>query len=164
MTQKRTIHIHVMLCSFVLPFLLYGCSLRATSVKDARGGLVVELWTSDECPTPGEAVTLRATATNKGPDTLIVELKDQPVFDLIIGNPDTSRLRWSAGKTLTSNLTRLELKPGESKSIQMQWKVDASESGVVVSAQLIDDPRSPSYPIRPLMVLHVNSCSGPFGP
>ncbi len=160
----KIVRLGIIPCSFVFAVLVAGCSLRATSVKDGRGELIVELWVSNECPSPGETVTLRATVTNKGAGPLTLELKDQPVLDIVVGNPDHSKLRWSSGKPLTLDLTRLELKPGESKTIEMQWQVDASESQVVVSAQLIDGPQSLNNPIRPLTVLLVNRCPGPFGP
>jgi hypothetical protein len=39
------------------------------------------------------------------------------------GEP-TAFLRWSDGKPLTADLTHLQLKPGESKTIEMSWFPD----------------------------------------
>lgn len=135
----------------LLSVLLLGCSTRARSVTAGGKFLYVELWANNGCPRFGETVTLRATARNGGSDTQIVELKDQPVLDIIVGNPDNSKFRWSAGKSLTSELTRLELKPRESKSIEMQWRVDGS--GTVISAQFIPNTQSIGNPFSALMVL-----------
>ena len=153
--------LRAMLGPILLSALLLGCSTGARSVTAGGKFLYVELWTNNGCPRLGETVTLRATARNGGSNTQIVELKDQPVLDIIVGNPDNSKIRWSAGKALTSELTRLELKPRESKSIEMQWRVDGS--GTVISAQLIPNTQSIGDPFSALMVLGT-SCTGFIGP
>lgn len=133
------------------------------SQKALGEGLVVEIWSSDGCPRIGERITLRATVTNARSSPLRVELKDQPVFDISIfyrTAEGEKTIHWSDGKPLTPDLTQLELKLGQSKSIEMQWVVQPNVGGVGVSAQFIDDPRF--EPINPVMVL--GACSGPFGP
>ncbi len=163
--NSRDLFLRLGICAILALMLLQlGCQPRQASITTGREGMALELWTSNQCPRPGEIVTLRATATNQSARSFLVELRDQPVLDIIIGNPDSSTLRWSANKPLTADLTRLELKPGQSKHIEMQWKVDPGESSMVVSAIFVDDARYTAVPIHPLMVLHVSNCPGPFGP
>ena len=114
--------------------------------------LYVELWVSDRCPTVGETVTVRATVTNEGAHIFTVELKDRPVLDLLAGTK-----RWSQ---LNSELTRLELKPGQSKSIEMQYVVEQSSFGV--SARFVPDAQSIEHPISPYMI--IGNCPGFIGP
>ena len=141
-----------LLLAICLGFLLIGCMHRSISQKAGGTPYVVEIWASDACPKQGDTVTLRATATNVDPETQVVELKDQPVLDIVVGNL-TDGQRWSAGKPLTPDLTRLELKPGESKSIEMSW-IDQPISNIpVISARFIDDPRSINNPLMPTIVL-----------
>ncbi len=151
----------------LLGVLQSSCLSRPASITAGREGVGVELWASNECPEPGEIVALRATATNDNPHLLRVELKDQPVLDMSIfyrTQTGEKTIHWSDGKPLTSDLTRLELNPGESKSIEMQWSVVSEVSAVGVSAKLIDDPHFVKDPINPLMVLHIGNCPGLFGP
>ena len=142
-------------------FVGVGCLPISTSIKDGREGLVVELWASNKCPKLGEIVTLRATVSNQRTRSVLIALSDQPVLDIIVGNPDSSVNRWSTGKTLTSDLTQLELEPGKSKSIQMDWHIE--ESSTVVSANFFEGPDLVLQPIRPLMVLNIDGCAI-FGP
>ena len=111
------------------------------------GEFVVTMWASDGCPDTGAMVTLRATLTNDSSQTQVVNLNDQPVLDIIIGNPDRSTVRWSTGKALTPDLTRLELKPTESKTIEMQWKMQwEGQNRPFIHARFIDDERFINHP------------------
>ncbi len=141
-------------------FSLAGCRGGPVSKENRRGNLFVELWASKSCADYGEIVMIRATATNRDSRPLIVELKDQPVFDIIVGSPVTRMTRWSTGKPLTPDLTRLELKPGESKTIEMQWIASGAEG---VTAHFINDPRYPYNPVDPNFFIYVGNCPGLLG-
>lgn len=133
---------HVILLSlslFVGCLLLLGCSNPAETAQSLGEGIVVEIWASNGCPKEGQAVTLRATITNKRSQDLVVALSQNPVLDIVIGQPDTSLNRWSAGKVLTPELTHAELRPGASKSIEMQWVAHLT-GRAIVSAQFIERP------------------------
>ncbi len=75
----------------------------------------------------GQPVTIRFTVHNSGKErTTIYERTGKPVMDIIAGTSpvregDPPRPRWSDGKPMTTELTRLELKPGESRVIEMIW-------------------------------------------
>ncbi len=142
----------------VLAFALYGCSNNRKPITESvgSGDILLSIWASNQCPDSDEVVTLRAIVANQGSKSLLVESKNQPVFDIIVGNPDTSQTRWSSGKPLTSELTRLELKSGQSKTIEMTWRT-TDQGGI--SAILVDRP------IRPLSIgLNIGNCPGMFGP
>lgn len=126
--------------------------------------LFVEMWASSNCTQPGDKITMRATVTNKGTGTQIIELGDQPALDIWLSSGTILLARWSDGKPLTSDLTRLELKPGEPKTIEMDWSVGQPTSETVLSAQarFIYSTRVP--PLRPTVQINVGNCPGPFGP
>ncbi len=155
---------------FALPILaitLLGClskPVSSTSGVDIGGTLLVEIWASSDCTRPGDKITIRATVTNKGSRTQVIELQDQPVLDIWVGSATSVLARWSDGKTLTPELTRLELKPNESKTIEMDWLIVQPPSGTVLSFQapLVYSPRFP--PLRPSVLVSVSVCPGPFGP
>jgi hypothetical protein len=112
----------------------------------------------------------RATVVNNDSITQVVELTDRPVFDLLIGyrTPEggSTILRWSDGKALTPDVTRIVLLPGGSKSIEMRWVVINQPPGVIgVSARFIADPKDVDNPISPLVTVYGPiACPGPFGP
>ena len=133
-------------------------------VSDSRqsGDLIVGLWESTDCASQGQSVTIRATVTNKGSRVFSVDLKDQPVLDIIIGNPDNSTIRWSTGRQLTVDLTRLELQPEQSRDIYLEWVATTSTT---IWARFIDNPTDPRGPIFSHLALFVEpACPGPFGP
>ncbi len=155
----------VMFTLSVLSVTLLGCLSKPIKLTSVRGDFVVEIWASSDCVQPGDTIKLRATVTNKGTADQVVELSDQPVLDIVIRNQGPS-IRWSDGKSLTPDLTRLELKPGESKSIEMEWKAKTPSPGYVfyVDARFIDDARFANDPVRPGITVSVSVCPGPFGP
>ncbi len=117
----------IILPMLILALGLVGCGIHipnpvtTSSVVGIGGGpVVVDVWASDNLVQPGETVKLRATVTNKPTQTFLVDLKDQPVLD-IVAKSQNRVTRWSDGKVLTSDLTRLELQPGESKTIEMDY-------------------------------------------
>ncbi len=116
----------------ILPMLtialgLVGCGFHIPNPVASSSGVnlggqavVVDMWASDNLVQPGETVKFRATVTNKTAKTFSVDLKDLPVLDIVI-YVQSKTTRWSDGKALTSDLTHLELKPGESKAIEMDY-------------------------------------------
>ncbi len=152
----------------LLSLLLLGCMRVPSSERQRSGDLSVELWASTKCADPGESVTFRATVINGGARTFLVELKDQPVFDIVVSYiipSGRNEIRWSHDKLLTPDMTRIELKPGESRSIEMNWVVIEQSSGFfIVFARFVEDTRYPDNPVRPTIQVNVRSCPGPFGP
>ena len=134
--------------SFLGLALLAACTYRQP-MSDLRpvGDFTVEVWASTNCILPDETVTVRAIVTNVGSQTQIIDLRDQVVFDLIITDQNGEH-HWSEGKPLTPDLTRLELKPGQSKTLEMQWVVQPLTSMLVVTAQFIDNPAVPGGPVK----------------
>ena len=117
----------IILPMFVLALGLVGCGFHVphpettSSVVGIGGGpIVVDMWANDNLVQPGETVKFRATVTNKTSEIFLIDLKDQPVLD-IVTKSGGQVIRWSDGKALTSDLTHLELKPGESKTIEMDY-------------------------------------------
>ncbi len=106
---------------------------------------------------------LRATVTNHTTKTQVIELTDQPVLDIIIRNQGQI-VRWSNGKPLTPDLTRLQLKAGESKEIEMEWTVKTPTPSTVfyVDANFVYSTRVPA--LTPGVTISVSVCPGPFGP
>jgi hypothetical protein len=166
--KENTIYWPIVLVLLILP-LVAGCLHSSTSTTAGGTPFTIELWASAKCVKAGDTLTVRATVTNRDSQTRLVELKDQPVLDLVIGyhgvTGDTS-IRWSDGKPLSTALTHLELKPGESKSIEIRWVVvDPAPSTVGITARFIDDARFTHRPLSPYMVIYgPNLCPGPFGP
>lgn len=142
-----------MVSAFAL--VLLGCRGGSVSVEHWRENQVVTIWLSQRCPDYGETVTLRATVTHRDLRPLVVELKDQPVFDIVVGYPEVAR--WSEGKPLTPDLTRIELKPGQSKTIEMQWVATGPSRAY---ALFIDDPRYPDDPVDTNFFIYVGNCPG----
>lgn len=109
-------------CFLLAALLLIGCLDRSVSTSTAveiggTGYLDVEMWASKNCVQPGDTVHLRATVSNRSDKNWTVELQDQPVFDIETSS-DGKRVHWSDGKPM-SELSRLELKPGESRTLEM---------------------------------------------
>jgi hypothetical protein len=106
--------------------------------------MVVEIWVSNDHPQPGDRLKIRATVTNQGSTPFQVELKDQPVLDIRVG-----AIRWSQGKPLTPDVTRLQLNPGQAKTLEMEYSVDqnANGGGLLIQAIFIYSARIADYPI-----------------
>lgn len=143
--------------------LLVGCFSKSKSATSVVEGIVVEIWVSNDNPQPGEQVRIHLTLTNETTHVHVVELVNRPVVDIVIDYRvlnESIVVRWSDGKTLTSGLTRLELKPGESKSIEMNWVVDRRAFGetVGISGYFIYSASLTDYPVHPAIVIPV----GPY--
>ncbi len=146
------------IAALVFTTMLTGC-YGPVSGSMVGGDIAVEMWASTSCAQPGDTIHLRATATNRGNRVWIVDTKDEPVFDILFP------IRWSAGKPLTADLTHLELQPGQSKSIEMDYVLPKGISGVVgAQAQFIYSPTAPGGTARPGVTINVGSCPGPLGP
>ena len=135
----------VICAALAIIFPLSGYLQGPVSSKAFANDLVVEIWASTNCVDPGGAVALRASITNRGLQIHAVELQDRPVLDLCIESYGGYKKCWSDGKPLTPDLTRLELKPGESKTIEMKWV--AEPSGVYgAGATFAYDPNTTTGP------------------
>ncbi len=146
--------------SLLAMVLLLGCraSKPATS-SSVIEGIVVDVWASSDCIQPGETLRLRATATNRGTRAHSVQLSDRPVLDLVVRATDKTT-HWSDGKPITPNLTSLELKPGESKTIEMNWLVQCCDSLYVTASFAYDKDAG----VVPTTLVQVQHCTGPLGP
>ena len=151
---------------FVLALGLVGCGGHVPNPVTSSSGVnlggqavTVDMWASDNCVQPGNVVTLRATVTNKTSKTQVFELKDRPVFDLVVETGGRTT-RWSDGKALTSDLTRLELQPGQSKTIEMDWKALCCDN-LVAGADFFYDAR---FPLSPSVLVNVRNCPSGLGP
>ena len=116
------------------PLGMYAPQTNAT-VLDT---LILELWSSHRSLNVNQSITMRLTVKNAGKETVVYDRKAKPVMDISVGNVDNPAMRWSDGKPLTPEITRLELKPGESKVIEMAWKPGAEydQKGARISGQV----------------------------
>ncbi len=118
----------LILCVLTI-LLLPGCVGWPSPQSGATvlGDLTLILWVSHQSVNVGQPVTIRFTVRNDGKErTTVYERNGKPVMDIIAGTSpvregDPPRPRWSDGKALTPELTRLELKPGEARVIEMIW-------------------------------------------
>lgn len=101
----------------------------------------LQLWQTTLCPQQNQTVTLRAKVTNDSALPEIADAKDQPVFDIIVVTPSKT-IRWSDGKPMTPEFTRLALQPGEFKSIQLQFAYQFG-GNTTASARFVYDGQSP---------------------
>lgn len=117
----RWLILPIILAFFLLTSCRYGPVSKSNAVGIRDGYLIVTIDASTNCAKPGETVILRASVVNKTSQTFIVDLQDRPVFDLCIEAYGGYKKCWSDGKPLTTALTHVELKPGESRTIEMKW-------------------------------------------
>lgn len=142
----------------ILPLALFGCIDFGQTAQRGSNLFSVTLYSSKRCAAPNEVLTLRATVTNKTNETRVIELPDRPVFDIVIGNADAAdAIRWSDGKPL-AEVNRLELGPGESKSIEINW---VSDGITHVGAVFISDARSPDNVMFPGFIIPLTNMNCP---
>jgi len=128
----------LILVLLVLVIGLEGCSWPPLGMYAPQSGattldnLLLVLWVSHQSVNVNQPVTARFTVKNEGRTTVVFDRKDKPVIDIYIPGGIPS-VRWSDSKPLTSDITRLELKPGESKVIEVTWKPGAEYNHQVVS-------------------------------
>ncbi len=132
---------------FIALFSLAACQYGPVSSTGGVGDLRVMVEASTNCTNRGDIVTLRASVVNEGPETFAVELKDRPVLNLCIGDYPGYSKCWADGRALTSDLTRLQLKQGESKAIEMKWVAELAGS-YAVAVRFIDRPNATEDPIH----------------
>jgi len=69
-------------------------------------------------------------------EVIQLEEKQEPVMDILVGfgrGEGGTRLYWSDGQEITPEMRRLELAPGESKTIEMTWVPDEKAEGYIVT-------------------------------
>jgi len=126
----------------------------AKSNVTTDGNLGLTLWVSRGRTSVGQPVQIRYTVDNFGDRTEVIQLqeKQEPVMDILVffGRlGSTTRIYWSDGHEITPEMRRLELAPGESKTIEMTWVPDkkATNESVLVSGMLNREQRSQHVPI-----------------
>jgi len=101
------------------------------------GNLRLTLWVSRSLPKVGQPLEIRFTVENPTDQTEVIQLdeKQGPVMDTCIGfgSADMTIECWSDGREITPEMRRLELAPGESKTIEMTWVPDKKADGYPVS-------------------------------
>jgi len=101
------------------------------------GNLDLILWVSRSLPSVGQPVQIKYTVKNPTDRTEIIQLEEKqgPVMNICIGfgAADMTIECWSDGREITPEMRRLELAPGESKTIEMTWVPDAKADGYPVS-------------------------------
>ncbi len=130
MVEKR----RLFLCSLLLILVLatlsspIGCGTLGSRPKSALKGysdLTLELWVSDEAPSTGEPLKLRFRVANHGEVDVRQVEDNRPVMDILVhyreGASDYYDVFWSDEQEITPEMKRLELAPGESKTIEWTW-------------------------------------------
>ncbi|MGB8648313.1 MAG: hypothetical protein WCF84_23965 [Anaerolineae bacterium] len=166
MDWTRIMPIKTLLILGILMLALIGCFYGPRSESGGMGindtSYGVEIYENTSCINRGDILHLHARLTNYGPGTYVFESKNKPVFDMGVILDDV-RVNWSDGKALTPDLTQLELKPDESRTIEMDWVVTGTaRSGSawvnVIYDDLLDFHQGASVPF------FVAPCPGPIGP
>jgi hypothetical protein len=68
-----------------------------------------------------EPVRIRFTVTNDGDDEEFRESEEGPVMDIRVGYRGEISDWWSDGREITPEMKKLELTPGETRTIEMTW-------------------------------------------
>lgn len=129
--MKKTRMLRFALGGFLACISLMGCAKSTMSSNATNVGanlIQVQLTADRDCVKAGDIVNLRATATNVGKARLVIELVDRPALDIAVAyslhtksiTPDTFEY-WSDRNESGASAKRLELEPGESKRIEMDW-------------------------------------------
>lgn len=114
----------------------------------------IKVWASANRASPGDRIHLRATLTNDSSQSQVFDLGSRPVFDLVI-QQGNQIARWTEGKPMTPERTRLELGHGESRVIEMDW-VAGQYAMIYASAEF--DCNSPGGPIESSISICVSNC------
>ena len=145
MRRKRGIQmIKRMLAALLIVYSLgvMSCAFLGASPKTAKtrtGMLVLELW-ADRDRTDGEPVQIRFTVRNIGKEVEAIQLEDKLVMDILVGNGQAER--WSERREITPDMRRLELGPGESKTIEMTWDPGEGTGYPVLIKGILRSPQS----------------------
>ncbi len=162
--QRRFYQVALLL---VVAGLVTNCSLlwgEAKSNTTTDGNLGLTLWVSRSLPSVGQPVKIRYTVDNFSDQIEVLQLeeKQQPVMDIYISfgaaRDSMTTLYWSDGREITPEMRRLELAPGESKTIEMAWLPDekADRSSVWVDGILNREQMRQYVPIH----ICVGVCGG----
>lgn len=103
---------------------------------------------------PNDPVTFTLTLENTGTGVEVFESTDTPVFDLRFSTNSKTLALWSA-ENPELVLHRLELKPGEIKTIQTTWSLKPEDgfSGTPVGASAVLYDKS-----RPIQNVSISMC------
>lgn len=141
----------------VLVFVLSSCARfpKPTSMSGGWAGLPIEIWANTDLVQPGDTIKLRATVTNRLNQLQVFDLDNAPIFDIVV-RQNGVYTRWSDGKPLTRDLTHIELKPGESKTIEFNYTtLNACCDPVSAWPSFISNPRCPECLSPPGVVIYV---------
>jgi len=120
MSIQRVVEGTLILLVLSTALVLTACNagLRHTSGIDS---LILELYANRSHARVGEPIQMQFVITNRGRNHIIIESPDTPVMDIIVevvAGPEL--LSWSA-QNPDKVAHRLELKPGESKIVELIW-------------------------------------------
>ncbi len=123
---KRLGCICTLLTCLIMALMVSGCVHSSVSNHTGIGfdnaSYMIEIWASTYCAMQGDTLHVRGTLTSNSSETRVFQVKSKPIFDIGVAFGDL-RVNWSDGRVLTPDLTRLELKPAESKTLEMDWVV-----------------------------------------
>lgn len=153
--QKAGLRGHLMtfMILSVSAILFTACFQQPVTLGPTGGPLSIELWVSGSCARPGDTIYARATMTNTSSELQFVAVEDRPVMDLEISSL-AGKIRFSD----THSLTQLELKPQESKSIELQSKVETGVPLLGVTGTYITVSTEANEPQTLFTVVHVTDC------
>ncbi len=142
---------------------LVSCDLLSSRPKRKVGGqgdLRLELWASKERANAGDTINLLFTVKNIGDETEVIEIDDEPVMDILVRQGDhyEREVYWSDGREITPEMRRLELAPGESKTIEMTWVPIGSSDAQVAGIVLKKTPRGERDMIRVYFEICIGGC------
>lgn len=125
------------------------------SPVSSQGGWynAVVVWANKKCYDYRDQMSFRATLTNSTDRDFNIRLDNEPVFDLIV-KIGPKVIKWTDGRPLTYDLTHLQMKPGASKSIEMEMVApDVNDSGYVWAPfHLYSSDNLPGFPNIPFQV------------
>jgi hypothetical protein len=139
----------------LIALLFCGClpsgPVSQTSGVHGAANYTVKVTANTSCPGAGENVIVRAKVSNDGDRPEVAVAMNEPVFDLIVTGRERT-IRWSDGKPLTPELTRLELKPGEFKSVQLEFKSEGGSYNAI--GRLVYDAQHPNGVVETRLFLN----------
>lgn len=144
----------ILTLGFIIQYLVWGFTGQLPVSSRSRD---VEIWANRDCAKRGESITLRATVTNRTNSEWVAEITNEPIFDIVVGTREETK-RWSDTNQLTSDETPFRLKPGESKTISMDWVAPESAYGPTYAYAPFRFPHSYSPGGQPSIDLWVATC------
>ncbi len=121
---------------------LISCNLLSSKPRRevwGEGGLRRELWVSQERASVGDSIDIVFTVKNVSDETQVIEIDDGPVMDIVVGQGSSYQREawWSDVNEFTPEMSRLELDPGESRTIEMTWvPIGRTDGGNVSDARV----------------------------